>query len=94
MAIIEKRMEEELFGVEEFAREMAMSRSQLHRKLVALIDKSPSELLRQTRLLRAKELLVKKAGTPSEIAFQVGFNSHSYFSKCFRDEFGVSPSEV
>ncbi len=71
-----------------------MSRSQLHRKLVALTSQSPSEVLRNTRLLRAKELLTKKAATPSEVAYKVGFNSHTYFSKCFKEEFGITPSEV
>jgi len=94
MKAIEKNISEEDFGVEELAKQVAMSRSQLHRKLVALIDKSPSDLIRQTRLLRAKELLQKKASTPSEVAFKVGFNSHTYFSKCFKEEFGISPSEV
>ena len=94
MQAIEKNMSEEEFGVEQLAKEMAMSRSQLHRKLVALTGQSPSEVLRNTRLLRAKELLKKKAATPSEVAFKVGFNSHTYFSKCFKEEFGVSPSEV
>jgi signal transduction histidine kinase/DNA-binding response OmpR family regulator len=94
MQAIEKNMEEEDFGVEELSRKVAMSRSQLHRKLIALIDRSPSDLIRQTRLLRAKELLQKKASTPSEVAFKVGFSSHTYFSKCFKEEFGVSPSEI
>ncbi len=94
MQVIEKNMEEEDFSVEELAKEVAMSRSQLHRKLNALLGKSPSDLIKQTRLLRAKELLQKKAFTPSEVAFKVGFNSHTYFSKCFKEEFGVSPSEV
>jgi len=76
------------------ANKVAMSRSQLHRKLTALLGQSPSDLIRQTRLHRAKSLLEQKAGTPSEIAFQVGFNSHTYFSKCFKEVFGVSPSEV
>jgi AraC-like DNA-binding protein len=71
-----------------------MSRSQLHRKLVALLDKSPSDLIRQTRLQRARDLLQRKAFSPSEVAFKVGFNSHSYFSKCFKEEFGVSPGEI
>lgn len=94
MDVIETQMHEEEFGVEELARQVAMSRSQLHRKLIALIDRSPSEVLRQARLLRAKELLQKKASSPAEVAFKVGFNSHSYFSKCFKEEFGVSPSEI
>ena len=91
---IESNMSDENFGVEELAKELYMSRSQLHRKLVALTGQSPSEILRNTRLLRAKELLQKKSATPSEVAFQVGFNSHAYFSKCFKEEFGISPSEV
>ena len=94
MEAIEKNMEEEEFGVEELAKNVTMSRSQLHRKLIALIDQSPSDLIRKTRLLRAKELLQKKACSPSEVAFKVGFNSHTYFSKCFKKEFGVSPGEV
>ena len=91
---IEQNMSEEDFGVEEMAKEVAMSRSQLHRKAIALTGQAPSEILRNTRLLRAKELLQKKAATPSEVAYQVGFNSHTYFSKCFKEEFGMSPSEV
>ena len=91
---IEQNMSEEDFGVEELAKEVAMSRSQLHRKSIALTGQAPSEILRNTRLLRAKELLEKKAATPSEVAYQVGFNSHTYFSKCFKEEFGMTPSEV
>ena len=94
MKSIEKNMSEEDFGVEELAREVAMSRSQLHRKLVALTNQAPSEVLRNTRLLRAKDLLQKKYATPSEVAYKVGFNSHTYFSKCFKEEFGISPGEV
>jgi DNA-binding response OmpR family regulator len=94
MQAIEKNMGEDDFGVEELAKEVAMSRSQLHRKLIALTNQAPSEVLRNTRLLRAKELLQKKFATPSEVAFKVGFNSHTYFSKCFKEEFGVSPGEV
>ena len=94
MQAIEKNMGEDDFGVEELAKEVNMSRSQLHRKLIALTNQAPNEVLRNTRLLRAKELLQKKFATPSEVAFKVGFNSHTYFSKCFKDEFGISPGEV
>lgn len=94
MQAIESNISDEYFGVEELAGSVAMSRSQLHRKLTALLEQSPSDLIRQTRLQRAKSLLEQKAGTPSEIAFQVGFNSHTYFSKCFKEAFGLSPSEV
>jgi signal transduction histidine kinase/DNA-binding response OmpR family regulator len=94
MLAIEKNMGEEDFGVEELASAVNMSRSQLHRKLIALTNQAPGEVIRNTRLLRAKELLQKKYATPSEVAFKVGFNSHTYFSKCFKEEFGISPSEV
>ncbi|MDN3659487.1 ATP-binding protein [Ferruginibacter paludis] len=94
MQAIEKNMEEDNFGVEELAGAVNMSRSQLHRKLIALTNQAPGEVIRNTRLLRAKELLQKKYATPSEVAFKVGFSSHTYFSKCFKEEFGVSPSEI
>ncbi len=94
MAIVEKKIGDEKFRVEEFAEEVSMSRSQLHRKLTALTNQSPSDFIRYMRLHRAKQLLEQNAGNVSEIAFQVGFNSVAYFSKCFREQFGVVPSEV
>lgn len=90
---IEENLDDETFGVVELAGEVGMSRSQLHRKLKALADKGPNEVIRDMRLQRAKELLEKGAGNASEIAFSVGFNSLAYFSKCFSDRFGVSPTE-
>jgi len=71
-----------------------MSRSQLHRKLSALIDQSASEFMRSYRLHRAKEMISLNAGSISEISFAVGYGSPSYFSKCFREEFGLTPSQV
>ena len=94
MAIIEKKMGDEKFSVEEFAEEIGMSRSQLHRKLTALTNLSPSDFIRYMRLHRAKQLVEQNVGNISEIAFQVGFNSVAYFTKCFREQFGVVPSEV
>ncbi|GJM33397.1 MAG: hypothetical protein DHS20C18_23980 [Saprospiraceae bacterium] len=93
-AIIEENMDEELFGVPELAQAVSLSRSQLHRKLKALSDKAPSQIIKDMRLQRAKELLEKGAGNASEVAFMVGFNSLAYFSKCFKDAYGYSPSEV
>ncbi len=93
-SVIEENMDEELFGVPELAQAVGLSRSQLHRKLKALSDKSPSQIIREMRLQRAKELLEKDAGNASEVAFMVGFNSLAYFSKCFKDAYGYSPSEV
>ncbi|MEK7250666.1 MAG: helix-turn-helix transcriptional regulator, partial [Bacteroidota bacterium] len=94
MSAVEKKMGDESFSVEELAKEVNMSRSQLHRKLTALTNQSPSDFIRYMRLHRAKDLLQQNVGTVSEIAFQVGFNSVAYFTKCFREQFGVVPSAV
>jgi signal transduction histidine kinase/DNA-binding response OmpR family regulator len=94
LTAIESNMEEETFSVVELSEQVAMSRSQLHRKLKALVNKSPNQIIREMRLQRAKGLLEKRAGNASEVAFMVGFNSLAYFSKCFKDQFGVAPSEV
>jgi DNA-binding response OmpR family regulator len=92
--VIEERLDDETFGVVELGAAVGMSRSQLHRKLKALTGQGPNEIIREMRLLRAKELLEKGAGNASEVAYMVGFSSPAYFSKCFGDRFGVTPSEV
>lgn len=94
MNSIENNMVEDDFSVEDIFREMNISRSQLHCKLIAITGQSPSEVICNTRLLRAKELLEKKSASPSQVAFRVGFNSLAYFSNCFKDEFGISAGEV
>jgi AraC-like DNA-binding protein len=72
---------------------MNLSHSQLYRKMVALTGQPVAQFIRTIRLNRAAELLANKTATVTEIAFDVGFNNLSYFSKCFRDQFGVLPSE-
>jgi transcriptional regulator GlxA family with amidase domain len=62
--------------------------------MTALIDQSPNQFIRNLRLQRAHDLLKKKAATSTEIAYRVGFGSPSYFTKCFHDHFGITPSEV
>jgi signal transduction histidine kinase/DNA-binding response OmpR family regulator len=91
---MEEHLGDEKFGVEELASEAGMSRSQLHRKMVALIDQSPNHFIRTFRLARAMELLKKQAANASEIAYQVGFSSPSYFTKCFRETYGYPPGEA
>lgn len=71
-----------------------MSDRQLRRKFQAVFGQSPNQFIRTFRLRKAHELLRSGAGNVSEICFEVGFNNVSYFSKCFREEFGISPSEV
>ena len=93
-SIIESNLEDETFSVEELSKEVGMSRSNLFRKLKALTDQSPNQVIREMRLIRAKELLEKGAGNSSEVAYMVGFNSPTYFSKCFSDYFGVSPTKL
>lgn len=91
--VVEQNMSDVTFSVEEFSREIGMSRMQLHRKLKALTGHSAGDFVRMMRLKRAAQLLEAKAGNVTEIAYQVGFNTLSYFSKCFHDYFGVMPTE-
>ncbi|MEO6285725.1 MAG: two-component regulator propeller domain-containing protein [Dyadobacter sp.] len=92
MRIIEQYMADEQFSVDVFGREIGMSRMQLYRKLNALTGQSPSDFIRTIRLQRAAQLLSAHSGTVSQIADQVGFGSHSYFSKCFQELYGKTPS--
>ncbi len=94
MASIERSMGNESFGVEDLAEDVAMSYSHLHRKLTALLNQTPNQLIRSVRLQRAKELLERDAGTISEIAYTVGFGSPAYLTKCFHEQFGIVPSQA
>ncbi|WP_225000301.1 ATP-binding protein [Cesiribacter sp. SM1] len=93
MQIVEARMTDSEFSIEEFSREAGLSRVHLHRKLKALTGQAPSDFVRMMRLKQAAQLLQARAGNVAEIAYQVGFNNLSYFSKCFREEFGTLPNE-
>jgi AraC-like DNA-binding protein/Tfp pilus assembly protein PilF len=91
--IVENHMSDSLFGVEKMAKEMGMSRTNMHRKIKAITGFPPSELIRSIRLRKAAMLLLNQADTVSQISMAVGFEDHSYFSKAFKKQFGVSPSE-
>ncbi len=91
---IRENMGNEYFSVEELGKEIGYSRSQLFRKLKSLTGKSPLDLIRDQRLHFAKKLLESHSMTVSEAAYQVGYSNISYFSKSFKKEFGVSPSEL
>ncbi len=94
MSVIDQHITEEEFSIEEFGKDVGMSRSQMHRKLKALTGKSTSLYLRTVRLAKAKHMIEEQKGTISEISYQVGFSSPAYFSRCFREEFGCTPSET
>lgn len=91
---IDENLNNEQFSLEILSKEMAVSERQLQRKLKAISNKSPNQLISSVRLHRAKELLNTRKFGVSEIAFQTGFSNPSYFSKCFKREFGISPSSL
>jgi signal transduction histidine kinase/DNA-binding response OmpR family regulator/ligand-binding sensor domain-containing protein len=93
VSFIEAHFADEQFSIEMLAEEVNMSVSQLNRKLNALINQPPGQLIRSLRLQRAADLLIQKTGTVAEICYKVGFNDQSYFSRSFKKQFGVSPSE-
>ncbi|MFC2139920.1 response regulator [Bacteroidota bacterium] len=90
---IETNISDTKLSVESMGKDIGLSRVQLYRKLHALTDQSVSEFIRTYRLKRAAQLLEQKKGNISEIAYEVGFNEPSYFTKCFKNQFGKSPSE-
>jgi transcriptional regulator GlxA family with amidase domain len=79
--------------MELLCRSVGMSRAQLQRKLKALVNQSPMELVRTIRLERAADLLRQNAGSIAEIAYQVGFSSQAHFTRSFHEHFGAPPSE-
>ena len=92
LELLEARSPQGDFGVPQMQEALAMSKSQLHRKLRALTNEAPGELLRNFRLKRAAQLLVQKSDTVTQVAYTVGFNDLSYFTKCFKELYGVVPS--
>ena len=93
-AIILENLANERFGVSELADAMHMSRSNLLRKIKKQTQLSASQFIRQFRLQQGMELLKETSLTVSEISYQVGFGSTSYFIKCFREQYGYPPGEV
>ncbi len=91
-AILADNIEDEFFSLPQLCQKIGMSRSQLFRKMKALINQSPSDFIRTYRLQKAKHLLVTTDLTVSEIAYQVGYKDLAHFSKSFNEEFGTNPS--
>ena len=92
--IVLDNLENEQFSVEDLSDQIGMSRSHLYRRIKMLKGQSISQFIREIRLARAMEMLQNNVATASEIAYRVGFNSPSYFNKCFNEHFGYAPGEV
>ncbi len=92
LQITDEKLGEHTFNVENLGRDIGLSRSQLYRRITSLTGLSPNDFIREKRLKSAIKLIKKNYGNISEIALEVGFNSPSYFSKCFHERFGLLPS--
>jgi len=90
---IETHLSDTQFSVEELGRELGLSRSSLYKKVKSLTGYVPNEFIRLIRLKHAAKLLATQEYTISEVGYMAGFNSHSYFSKCFFQQFKETPSE-
>ncbi|MFT4205060.1 MAG: response regulator [Chitinophagaceae bacterium] len=93
-SVVRDHLDDELFGADQLASQIGLSRTQLHRKLKALLDKSPGDFIRTFRLEHAHHLLRERAATVSEVAYMVGFSNPASFSASFSRHFGFPPSEV
>jgi len=93
MDFVEKVWNNPTFNVDDFSKELGFSKSQLYRKLVSITGKSANSFIREFRLHRALNLMHKHKGNISEIAFETGFNSPAYFSKCFFEKYRILPSK-
>ena len=92
--VVESRLDNSDLSVDDLAADMNLSRVQLYRKVKAVTGSSPVELLRTARLNRAYQLLLTTDKSVSEVAYAVGFTAPSYFTKCFKEEYGMVPGDV
>lgn len=93
-AIIQKNLSDSEFGVEDMGQQIGLSRVQLYRKVKAMTGSSVVDLLRKARLAKARRLLETHSMSVSEVAYEVGFSAPSYFTKCFKEEYGMLPGDV
>ncbi len=93
MELVEKNMSRTDYSVEQLSKDLCMDRTGLYRKLIALLDQSPSLFIRHIRLQKAAQLILEGKRSIAEIADLVGFSSPSYLSKCFQEAYGCRPSE-
>ena len=94
LELFEEKMGDANLNVETMASDMGFERTQLYRKIKAITNYSPVELMRNLRLKKARILLKTTDKTISEICYEVGFSTPAYFSKCYREQYGETPSET
>lgn len=94
LKVLDTRFSDPTLSVEEIGQELGMSRVQLYRKTKALTGKTPVEIIRIERLRRARHLLEDESLSIAEVAYRIGFSAPSYFTKCYREYYGVAPSDV
>ena len=92
--LVQEQMGSSDFSVETLAVQMGVSRVQLYRKVKTMTGRTPVDIIRQSRLSRSRVLLAQEGTTVSEVAYAVGFSSPSYFTKCFKEEYGILPGDV
>ncbi|MGD2090423.1 MAG: response regulator [Candidatus Aminicenantes bacterium] len=92
-AVIDANLDDPDFNVEDLGKKLYMSRTTLYRKIMALSGISPTDFIRSYRLKRAAQLLKSKTTSVTEVAFEVGFSSRTYFTKCFKEQFHLLPSD-
>jgi AraC-like DNA-binding protein len=94
MEFTEKEWQNTELKVDDFEKNIGISKSKLYREVIRLTGKSPSVFLLHFRLRKSLQMLQKQKGNISEVAFDSGFNSPSYYTKCFRKRYGIIPSEL
>jgi AraC-like DNA-binding protein len=92
ISILECGMRDDTFNVKELSKQAGISRPQLYRRINDLFDLSPNHLINEMRMKESLNLIHRKFGNISQIAYEVGFNNPSYFAKCFLKRFGILPS--
>jgi signal transduction histidine kinase/DNA-binding response OmpR family regulator len=93
ISIVEDNISSSEFDVAEFCKKMGISRTNMHRKIKAITNQSTTEFIKSIRMKRAAQLIEQQTGNISEIAYQVGYDNLSYFTRCFKEYFNVAPSE-
>ena len=91
--LVHDNISESNFNVENMAEHFNMSRASFYRKVKGVLDLTPNEYLRVERLKKAAQLLKEGDNKVNEVSFMVGFNSPSYFAKCFQQQFGILPKD-